>query len=159
MLTKKILFGLTLLGLLGSSLYSHAQVIPTDPSLNINKRIEDDFKATKGKKARQIKRVATKDSTIIYGVDKQRTHIVHISSFNRLEKRNLQFTYDDNGVVLISVLKGTKKMHGLGYKEKSSTYYFDHGKLIHSRNGTTDDDVTFLLAESDRLLRQGKQLL
>ena len=159
MLTKKNLLVLTLLIWFGSPLYTFAQDIPSDSTLYIKKKIKDDIKATKRLKARQIKRIETKDSTIIYGADKLRTHIVHVHSFNKLEKRNLQFTYDEKEIIFIGVLKGTKKMNGLGYKEKNSAYYFNNGKLIHSENGDTGDDITFLLAEAERFLRQGKLLL
>ena len=159
MLTKKNLLVLTLLIWFGSPLYTFAQDIPNDSTLYIKKKIKNDLKTTKRQKARQIKRIETKDSTIMYAADKWRTHIVHVSSYNNLEKRNLQFTYNEEGIIFIGVLKGGKKMNGTGYKEKNSAYYFDNGKLIYSKNGDISDDITFLLVEAERFLKQGKLLL
>jgi hypothetical protein len=145
--------------LLSGSFYTHAQNMQRDSVRDMEKKVKADLREIKAKKARQIKRIDTKDSTVIYASDKQRTHIVHVTSFNRLEKRKMQFSYNENAVVLIVVLKGTRLGNNSGYKKKTSGYYFDNRRLIRSRNGDTEDDISFLLSEADRFLRQGKALL
>lgn len=148
-----------LLILFHSSSYSNAQDIPKDSIFYIKKKIKEDFKKTKKQKARQIQRIETKDSTIIFGANKLRTFIIHVIYSNKILKRNLQFTYDENGVIFIGVIKRTKKMNGTGYKEKNSAYYFTNGKLIYSSNKDTDDDISLLLTEAERLRLQGKKIL
>lgn len=140
-------------------LHAQTQDRVIDSTVYIKKKIKEDLKATKRKKARQIKRIETEDSTIIYAADKLRTHIVHVQYFKKSDKRNLQFTYDENSVIFIGVLKPTTKINGVKVKGKNSAYYFANGKLISSVNGDTKDDIVFLQAEADRFQRQGRLLL
>jgi hypothetical protein len=130
-----------------------------DSAFLIQQKIKKDFKELKRKKARQIKTIETKDSSITYGADKQRTHIVHVQSFNRIEKRNVQYSYDKTGVIFIGVLKGSKKMTGSGIKKRNSAYYFDNGRLIYSKDKDDTDDIAFLISEANRYLKEGNLIL
>ena len=87
MSTNKILLGLTLMILFCHPLHTQAQDIVTDSAVYIKKKIKEDFKATKRKKGRQIKRIETKDSVIIYGADKLRTHIILVFYWKKSDKR------------------------------------------------------------------------
>ena len=159
MSAKKILLSLTLMIWFYNPLQAQVQDTMTDSAVYIKKKIKENYKALQRKKARQIKRIETKDSAIIYGADKARTHIVHILYWKKSDKKNLQFNYDENGVISIIVLKPTTKVNGVKHKGRNSVYHFANGKLFHSNNGHTEDDIGFLLGEANRLLRQGTLLL
>jgi hypothetical protein len=154
---KAILGGLFLILFLSSN-YVDAQQSSANSSKQNKEQAEKNLKAAKNKKAFQLKKIETKDSTIIYGADKQRTHIVHINYSNRVGDRFLQFTYDESEVVLIGVLKSSKGNDNM-IKKKNRSYYFHKGELIYSKNPNANDDLVFLLAESKRLLLEGKNLL
>jgi hypothetical protein len=141
-----------------SSNHVDAQQSPTNSSQLNKEQAEKNLKAAKSKKVFQLKRIETKDSAIIYGADKLRTHIVHINYSNRVRGRFLQFTYDESEVVFIGVLKGSKGNDNM-IKKKNSSYYFHKGGLIYSKNPNANDDLAFLLAESKRLLLEGRNLL
>jgi hypothetical protein len=123
------------------------------------RKIKEKFKEVKKKKAQPIRRIVTEDSTIIYGADRNRTHIMHVSSLNKLTERHVQFTYNELGVIWIGVLRRPKKVNGEEKKHRRSAYYFDKGNLIYSKDGNPDDDIPFLLSEADRYLMQGRRFL
>ena len=156
----KYLSSVLLLSLFGSPLWAFQELDKYDDSTRfIKEKIKSNFKKTKGKKARQIKRIETTDSTIIYGADKLRTQIVHVTRYITAEKTTLQFTYDEDRVIQIAVIKKIKKLNGKGHKSRYSMYYFDNGKLFYSSQEDNDDNLTFLMSEADRYLKQGKLLL
>ena len=134
-----------------------AQNISIDSASYTEKIIKADIIALKRKNPTQIKRIETKDSTIVYGADKLRTHIVLVTCLDRLEKRNLYFMYDENGVIHIGVQKSIKKRALLGYKTKRSFYQFHNGRMIRSKGAT--EDIDSLIAEAGRFLRQGTILM
>jgi hypothetical protein len=130
-----------------------------DSTFLIQQKIKNDLKEIKRQKAWQIKRIETKDSSVIYGADKKRTHIVHVQSHNRLEKRNVQYAFNKTDVFFIGVLKGSKKMTGSGIKKRNSSYYFDNGRLFYSKDKDDTDDIAFLISEANRYLKEGNLIL
>jgi len=149
-----------LLSLFGSPLWAFQASDKYDDSTSlIKEKVKSYFKKTKGKKVRAIKRIETTDSTIIYGADKLRTQIVHVHRYMAVEKTTWQFTYDEDKVIQIAVIKGIKKLNGKGCKFRHSMYYFDDGKLFYSSQEDNDDNLAFLMSEADRYLKQGKLLL
>lgn len=131
----------------------------TDSGSLIQKKIKEEFREVKRKKVQQIKRIVTRDSTIIYGADKNRTQMVHVHSVNKQNKRYVQFTYNEKGVIWIVVLRRPKKLNVKEKRQRKSAYYFDRGNLIYSKERNDDDDIAFLLSEADRYLRQGRRFL
>jgi hypothetical protein len=143
-----------------SPLWAFQGLYKSDDSTRlIKEKIKSDFKKTKSKKTRQIKKIETSDSTIMYAADKLRTQIVLVDRYNKLEKTTLQFTYDEDRVIQIGVIKRIRKTNGKGYKNRYSSYHFDNGKLFYSSQKDSDDNLAYLLSEAERYLKQGKQFL
>ena len=155
----KYLSTVILLSLLGSPAWAIQSFDKYDDSTrHIKEKIRSNFKKTRSKKARQIKRIETKDSTILYSADKLRTQIVHVLRYITSEKTELQFTYDEDEVIQIGVIKKIKKLNGKGYKSHYSSYHFDNENLFYSSQGD-NENLTFLISEAERYLKQGKLLL
>lgn len=129
----------------------------TDDSLrNIKEKIKQNLRSLKAKKPMQLKTIKTADSMVVYGMDKAETHILHVHNSNYIKGLFVQYTYNETGVIYITVLKRRVKP---GELNKGSSYYFENGKLIYTKNRNKADDIDFLISEAERFRQQGTIIL
>ena len=136
---------------------SHAFQSANEDSLAaIKSKIKANLRSVKAKKPTQLKTIKTADSMVVYGMDKAETHILHVHNSNYIKGLFVQYTYNETEVIFIAVLKRRVKHVE---KNKSSSYYFENGKLIYTRDRNIADDIEFLLTEAERFRQQGTLLL
>ena len=141
-----------------SLLANQKQAKLVDTTLIFNK-IRENERQFKLQKQRQLKRIETKDSLIVYGVDKQHTHITSVLAIKRNEKENRVFWYTDQGVFKISIHTWSQKINGKRHKGSDDFYFFDKGELFYKEERSIARDIPSLLLEADKYFSKGTEIL
>jgi hypothetical protein len=108
-------------------------------------------------KQRQLKRIETKDSLIVYGSDKQQTQITIVMVINR-HVENKYYWFINNKLFKITLYTWPQKMDGKKRKGKGF-YFIENGEVFYKEEKGITKDVKSLLTEADKFLTEGLKIL
>ena len=107
----------------------------------------------------QIHRFESRDSTITFGSNKQKSFLTSVLLLNKTHNENKWFFYDSNGIFRISIAEQKPPKEEPKRKKFICSYYFANDSLTYKIENGKKFDITDLLIEAKKYQELAVQYL
>ena len=133
----------------------YKQADTTNPESSIKEQMRNFKKQNKV----QIHRFESRDSTITFGSNKQKSFLTSVLLLNKTHNENKWFFYDSNGIFRISIAEQKPPKEEPKRKKFICSYHFANDSLIHKIENGKKFDITDLLIEAKKYQELAVQYL
>ena len=144
--------------LLCNSLQANQSIRAFSDTTEMFEKIKLNERQFKLQKPRQLKKIETTDSLIVYGCDKHHANITSVMVINR-HLENKYYWFINNKLFKITLQTLPKKISGKKQRRGKGFYFIENDTVFYKEEKGVAKDVNALISEANKYLSEGLKVL